>query len=416
MSRAWSISLLAFTFACSDSTEPRSAATFRVTPATQWSGGVVTVTSSSLRAGPAAPVFTADGESLSVSRRNDSTVAITLPSGPSGVVALVRQGAAPDTVGVVQVVGLRAARYVPGWLGYEPLSPSGIVPLVFVAQDLSNANRGLTILDPVTDQVSTVSGVGPIESFYGILPSYLPNRFVLRDSLNQAGVWQLFPTPAFIGFAADQSLTIRHESQLADSVWLSTSHNSWKITRAGDTTTSTQNFITDPLRLAFSPSGDRAALVVNLAGTGRVPVFDGHTGDTVYSVPLPASQGVAFGAGSDQLFVASRSLGGPDSLLAVAASNGLRLAETALPAGYSGWALATDPKNDLLYQVADSSGILELLVFDGATLQLVGRLRCGACGTTEFWSAGVAVDTVTNRIHVAYPGNPIPLITFDRLP
>jgi len=44
-------------------------------------------------------------------------------------------------------------------------------------------------------------------------------------------------------------------------------------------------------------------------------------------------------------------------------------------------------------------------------------MACGpGCGNSYSWSAGIGVDTVNDKLHVAYPGSPIPVITYDRLP
>ena len=40
-----------------------------------------------------------------------------------------------------------------------------------------------------------------------------------------------------------------------------------------------------------------------------------------------------------------------------------------------------------------------------------------ACGDPFYaWSAGIGVDTVASKIHIPFPGHPIPELTFDRLP
>ncbi len=400
---------------CGDSTSPAHA-NYTILPATQWGGGSVQVTSASF-ANHATPGFSAGGETLVVTRLTNLSVSVRLPTTATGTVTLFRGAAGNDSVGTVTAIGLRSARMVTGSLGYDPVVPAGITPLVFVAEETVNGPIGLTILDPATDQVTPVSGVGPVQTGFGILPSYQTNQFVLRDSIDQIGVWRLFPAKVFQAPAAVQSLAVRHITQLSDTLWLTLRGNSYQLTAPSGTAPEILG-IGDPLRAVFSPDGDRLALVINSAPGGEVPVLDPETGEAAFTVPLVNAQGAAFSPHADRLYVSSRTQGGSaDSLVAVSASSGQRLAAVTLPAGYSGWTLEADPLADRLYQVADSSGTLALLVFNGATLQLEGQLVCpGQCGNANFWSAGLAVDAAAGRIHVAYPGSPVPVITFDRLP
>ncbi len=404
--------------ACHDSSEPSAPATYTLSPTSQWSGGTVRVSSASLTSAAGTPVFSAAGETLTAARVDDSTFAVTLPIFASGATTLFREGPRRDSVGEVQLYGLHAARRVPGRMGYEPLVPPGVSPLVFVAEHYGTGTTGLTILDPVTDQVTTVSGIGPVQTSFGVLASYQADRFVLRDSLNQFGVWQLFPVPSHLGPAAG-STVFRHVTQVNDTLWMMLTSHGWQFDGPSGTIQSTQGLISDPLRVAFSSAGDRVAVVFNSATVGRVPVFSTTAADTAYTVGLANAQGAAFSPLSDRLYLGSRSqlAGDPDSLTLFTASTGQRLAGTVVPGGFVAWALAVDPVRERVYQVADSSGILELMVYNGTTLQLEGRLGCpGRCGSNEFWSAGVGVDVVAGRIHVAYPGDAIPVISFDRLP
>lgn len=412
--RRWLLCVLALAAACGDSTSPRVTPTFTITPSTQWSAGTLVVRSASF--GGTLPTVTGAGDTLDVTRIDDSTLSVVLPEGPSGAVSLFREGATRDAIGIVQVHGLRNARLVPGALGYEPLVPAGVVPPVFVAESMATAGTDLAILDPATDQVTYWSGLGPVQTAFGVMPSHQVNRFVVRDSLDQLSVWHLFPTPAFEYTSVVQNLASRTVAQLNDSTWLTVLSNGLTVTRPSGSF-SPGGTVSDPLRVVFSPSAHRVALVVASSPTQKVPVLDGATGDSAFTVALPSSQGAAFAAQADRLYLSSRQFTGPDTLLAVSATSGVFIAGTALPAGYSGWMLATDPAADRLYQVADSSGKLAVLVYNGTTLTLEGRLTCApGCGNSNYWSAGLGVDVAAGRIHVAYPGAPIPVVTFDRLP
>jgi hypothetical protein len=408
------VSGLALVLACGDANGPGSSPTFTIAPAVQWSGGAVEIRSASFRRG--LPVVTTGGDTLVTVRVNDSTVAVTLPEAPSGPITLYRGGGSQDSLGVVQLVGLRSARLVPGTLGYEPLVPAGVDPLVFVAESLPTAGAELALLNPATDQVSYLSGIGPVQSAFGVMPSYQPNRFVVRDSADQLGVWHLFPTPAFEYSSVVQNLASRTVTQLNDSTWLTVTSNNLFVTRPSGTFSPAAG-VSDPLRVVFSPSGHRVALVVSFSPTQQLPVLDGATGELAFAVSLPSSQGAAFGVLSNRLYLSSRQASAPDTLVSLSASTGQFAAGTTLPAGYSGWMLAPDPVANRLYQVADSSGKLAVLVYNGTTLALEGRLTCApGCGNSNYWSAGMGVDVAAGRIHVAYPGAPIPVVTFDRLP
>jgi DNA-binding beta-propeller fold protein YncE len=410
---------LGVALACNDSTDPGNPPTFTITPTAQWSGGDVEVSSQSLTGTGGLPQFTIAGSPLAAVRLDDSTVSVTLPVLASGTVTLTRAGLHPESVGVVQVAGLHYAREVPGTLGFEPLVPEGVSPLVFLAEGAGATSPTLSVLDPVTDHVTTISGIGPVLTGFGVMPGFQTNRFVLRDSLNRLGTWELFPVPVLHQLSPYQVASARHQTQPSDTVWLTTFSNRWEVTRPSGTSVSDLNAISDPFRMAFSALRDRLALAVDFVPGGRrLPVFDASTGDTAYTLGLPSAHGVAFSAGADRLYLGVHYSGSvPDSLVAVTAGTGQRLAGVALPAGFTGWTMAVDPSADRLYQVADSSGTPTLFVYDGTTLARQGRLGCPSpCGNSNFWSAGLGIDAATGRIHVAYPGTPIPIITYDRLP
>ncbi len=399
--------------ACSDGTSSNSPAVYGVSPVVQWSGGTITAHSAAFT-GAALPALYAAGELLNVTRIDDTTVTVRLPVMPSASVVISRGASGHDTVGVVQVVGLDRHRSVPGTLGYEPLVPEGAPTVVFVAESIGSPS-GLSFLDPSTDQVGYVHGVGPVLSSFGVQPSFQDNRFVLKDSAGNHGVWQLFPVPAYLDTTAVHSNVARHVSQLSDSVWLETFSNVLLSSGPG-AQYFFQNITNDPIRLVFSPDRTRLAMSLSSATGLHAPVLDAATGDTAYSLPIAQPWGVAFAWHADRLYVSASTLQG-DSLIAVRGSDGLRLGAVSLPAGYSGYTLAADPKVDRLYQVAESSGIQALLVYDGVTLQLIGQLTCpGTCGNAYAWSAGIGLDTIANKIHIAFPGSPIPVITYDRLP
>lgn len=409
---------------CGDGTTPSTPAPYSITPVTQWSGGVVRISSANLRPGGAAPGLTANGATMSAVRLNDSTFEATLPVLPSGPATLRLSGTAGDSVGVVQVVGFHQARTMAGALGFEPLVvAAGGGTLVFVAESLGASgqatNRALAILDPNTGLVTVRHGIGPVLSAFGMQPSYQANRFVLVDSLDRVGVWQLFPAPSFQVLAPDQALGMRHYTQLSDTIWMELRSNGYQSLTANALLLSAPGLISDPIRIVFSPAGDRVALVQASSPTHRVPVFVPQTGDTAYTIQLPGTNGAVFSPTGDRLYFGAPFAGASpvDSLIVVRAATGARVAAARLPSGFAGSTLAVDPATGWLYQVADSGGALAVFVYDGTTLARIGRLGCiGPCGNANYWSAGLSVDVGAGLIHVAYPGQPIPVVTFDRLP
>ncbi len=412
-SRLAALLIVVLLAACSDGTSSDRPGVYGVSPAAQWSGGYITAHSAAFSGGRL-PALYAVGRALPVARVNDTTVTVRLPVAPGGDLVISRDAAGHDTVGVVQLIGLDRSRSVPGSLGFEPLVPEGAPSVVFVAESAGPPNR-LSFLDPATDQVSYVHGVGPSLSSFGIQPSFQDNRFVLRDSAGSLAVYRLFPAVALVDTSAVHNPLARHVVQLDDSAWLSTFSNALlSSSPAGQFFF--QYIINDPIRLVFSPDRTRLAMSLASAPGMHAPVLDPVSGDTAYSLPIANPWGVAFSPHADRLYVSASTLQG-DSLIAVRGSDGLRLGAVALPAGYTGYTLETDAKVDRVYQVAESSGTQALLVYDGATLAQVGQLTCaGSCGNTNAWSAGIGVDTMANKIHVAFPGSPIPVITYDRLP
>jgi hypothetical protein len=207
----------------------------------------------------------------------------------------------------------------------------------------------------------------------------------------------------------------RHVVQLGDSAWLATFSN---VLQSSSPTGQYffQSLTNDPIRLTFSPNRTRLAMSLASAPGSHAPVLNAVTGDTAYTLPIARPWGVAFAPHADRLYVSGSTLQG-DSLISVRGSDGFRLGAVALPAGYTGYTLEADSKVDRVYQVAESSGTKALFVWDGATLGLLGHLTCpSTCGNSYSWSAGIGVDTVSNKVHVAFPGSPIPVITYDRLP
>lgn len=381
-------------------------------PATQWAGGTVQV--STPLAAVDLPTVQVGGRQLGVVRLGSTTVAISLPDTATGDVTLYLSTPSGATgQGVVHVVGLDHATPLAMPLGFDPLPIVVGGQLKFVADSGVTGDSRLAMLDAATAQVTIVHGIGVVQSGFGVLAGYQPGQVVAKDSTGAVGAWtlaplaQAAPSPVAPGAA-------RLMGQLADTVWLSlTASHAFPYTPAGKP--ALLSLFNDPLRLIRSPAGNRYAVVIAQAVGGRAPLFDA-AGDTVASYALQNVQGAAFSSAGDTLFAVGRgAVGAPDTLVAVASANGQRLAAMALPAGLRGYNLALDPSGQRLYQVSDSSGAAGLLVWNPATLTLVGRMTAAGTSSPNGWSAGIAADAGSNRVYVAYPGA-AGLVVYGRIP
>lgn len=417
--------LLVLAAACSDASTSPTPAGFTVSPAVQWSGGVVTIRSRALtRRGPL-PVIITGASTLGATRVDDSTAEVVLPLGPTGQLSLFAiNGRDTNSIGVVQRVGYRSRRdHSPGFYGEIVTSVRAGNPVVIGA---TGYNSPLQLLDLETGQAESLAGVFASE-YYGVSPTFRPDQFVVRDSAGGAGsmgVWSLWPLTTLIAPVPNAVPAARHLAWLSDSIWLSTSHHftslynsaaaTWPIPALSLPTES-------PWSIILSPAGDLATMAVSVGQPG-VAVFDSRTGDTVYTLGprFRSSQWAAFsGDGAWIYFVGGRDYFQTDSLLAVRASDGAVRAAVALPASHPAMSMAADPVRPLLYIQVFTDSLPSLLVYDTSPLALVGELSIDAsgprCGVNCFEGA-VAVDRSRNSVHIVRPGPPASILTFDLIP
>ena len=383
------------------------------TPATQLSGSTVRTSSGAFAA--ALPTVITGARTLAVSRLDDTTVSIVLPDTTSVDLALsVDAGAGGLGAGVVHVRGFDHATQVPGALWFDPLAITVNASPRFLAQgQLAFRSYVLGVLDPATEQLTTITGLEAPSYDFGIVPSRADGEYILRDSTDRLGRWRLFPTPQLLDTVPLAYAGARLYAQLADSVWMTLS--STMATRRTPTSTTIEALFSDPLRVVFSPARDRFVVIVPHVAGGLIPMFGG-LGDTLYTFPGASLDGAAFSWAGDTLFYSTKAAGGsPARIVARATATGDSLLATPLPAGFHGYGLALDPARPALYQVADSSGVAALLVWDPGTLTLMGRMTAGFSNAGS-WSAGILVDTVPNRVFVAYPGAPPTLAVYSRFP
>lgn len=417
---------LALVSACGDATTPRIPPTFSVTPATQWSGGVVTIRSEFLAVRGALPFIVSGSDTVIASRVDDSTATVVLPLGPTGPLVLrARRGGLSDSIGVVLRVGYRSRRdHAPGFYGEVVTSVRAGDPFAIGAA--TDFNNSLQIIDLETGQVTGLPDLFAAE-YYGISPTFRPDEFVAKDSAGgagTAGVWSLWPTPTLVAAAPAIAPSLRHLARLSDSIWLSTSHH---YTSSYNSSTATFVFpgavlsTESPWSIILSPAGDLATMAVSVGRPG-VAVFNSLTGDTAYTLGprFVSSQWAAFsGDGARIYFVGGRLYFGVDSLLSVRASDGAVLAAVALPTGHPAMSMAADPTRPLLYIQVFRDSLPSVLVYETGTLSLVGELTVPAAGppcSVLCFEGAVAVDRARNTLHIVRPGPPAAVLTFDLLP
>lgn len=414
--------------ACGDPTEPPLPA-FSISPATQWSGGAITVRSHYFVNLSPLPVVTVGAETLAVTRQNDSTLVTTIPRGPSGPVTLsLARGARRDSLAVVQRVGFREKRTLnPGLMGeLLPLDSAGHPWVVGNTTTALPQYAPLGRIDLVTGAGQEFTSVrGPSTVSYGLSPSVTPATAVARDTADTLRMYNLLtspPQPIGGPLFGGQTGYVRHLAQLGAGLWLFTQSH-WSFTR-GETDTVPNRVMVQtesPWSVFISPRGDRTTMTVNVV-TGGVPVFDNATGDTAFSLPLKGTEGIAFSPDGATLYVVGGYYYAPDTLIAVDATTGaMLLPKVHLPGGYIAFSLtyAAIGGGRLLVAAANTT-TLALLVYDAHTLHLLGVLpspdNCGQFPMTgDCWYGAVLADGNRQVAYLAIPGNPTPIWTFDLL-
>jgi dipeptidyl aminopeptidase/acylaminoacyl peptidase len=334
--------------ACSDPTQPFPVQSFSVSPALQWSGGLVTLRSAYFIGRSPLPTILAAAETLTAVRVDDSTLTVTMPRRASGTVAVsVAHDGRSDSVAAVQLFGFRSKRTLaPGLAGELLIQDSGGHPVV-----LGNTDAAVVQYAPI-GRIDLVTGlgvtlttvVGPSTVQYGLAPSTPDGAFAVRDSTDSVRLAMLLTSPpAILGTVPFVGTGfVRQVTQLSPGLWLFTGSHTTSIRAESDPCCSPR-FSTpteSPWAVALSPRGDRTTLAVLVVG-GRVPVFDNAAGDTAFTLPLGATEGVAFSSDGATLYAVGGSLNQPDTVLAVDATDGHAVAgKVHLPDGFVSFGLA----------------------------------------------------------------------------
>ena len=412
--------------ACSDPAEP-PLPDFSVSPATQWSGGTLTIRSPYFANRTQAPTITAGRDSLVLNAVDDSTVTTTLPPGASGTVVFgIVRGNRTDSIGSVQRVGFTEKRTVTPALEGELLATdSAGTPFVLGGFFTGRGNREPIVRLRVVPGASQVLALHqPSNPQYGFAPSIIPGAFTVRDSTDSIRLATLLvDTPTIIdsmhrwgtGFT-------RQVAKLSDSLWLVTnSHQSY--TRP-DSVTSAPTLVNteSPWAVYMSPSGTRTTLATTVVSGSGVPVWDNATGSVAFNLPVPYTEAAAFSADGSVLYAVGGQQIAADTLVAVDATTGALAHRTAFPNGLLAMGITYREAvggGQLLVGAATPSSLV-LLVYRASTLELLGSLptndACPDMQAGNCFSGVVSLDAPHNRAYIVIPGDPTPIWTFDLLP
>jgi hypothetical protein len=409
---------------CSDPAEPPLPA-FSVGPATQWSGGTITIRSSYFANRAQAPIIVVGADTLAVSLIDDSTASTVLPRGASGPVLFeLARGNARDSLGTVQRMGHRGTRQLyPGLSGELLVIDSADHPILFGSSSTTLIQYApLGRVDLVTGAMTTLRSVHSTSTvIYGLSPSVAPGTIVARDTADTLRIYDMRVSPPQpLSRTLFASGYVRHLTLLKDSLWLYTQSH-WTYTHAvGDTTPFRAQVQTEsPWSLFVSPRGDRTTMTVNV-GIGGVPVFDNATGETAYTLPLAGTEAIAFTPDGSVLYAVGGYYFKPDTIVAVNAATGLSLhPKVTLPEGFIAFSAAYSTRaGGVLLIGGANTTTLALLVYDATTLELRGVLPTpDSCGSDPMvgncWYGVVATDDGRSLAYLAIPGSPTPVWSFD---
>ncbi|HEV2670947.1 MAG TPA: IPT/TIG domain-containing protein [Gemmatimonadales bacterium] len=411
---------------CKDSIEP-TLPEFSFTPATQWSGGTITIRSQFFVDYFHLLIIVAGTDTLPLlSLVNDSTVLAQLPPGPSGQVTLsLVRGTRHDSVGTIERVGFTGKRTVtPALYGELLATDSAGAPFVLGGSFTGTANREPVVrlrVVPGTSQVLTLRE--PSNTQYGLAPSVIPGAFTVRDATDSLRLATLLvDAPVIIDSMlwAGTGFT-RQVSLLKPGAWLMTdSHDSFVRYDTGGTLAPVPT--ESPWAVYMSPTGNRTTLATSIAGGSGVPVWDNATGLVAFTLPVPFTEAAAFSTNVNTLYVVGGQLPGSDTVIAVNAATGALIARKALPNGLQGMGIAYREGvggGELLVGAATASN-LAIVVYRASTLELLGILPtgdgCPDMQTGPCFSGVVSLDDLHDRAYIVIPGNPTPIWAFDLLP
>lgn len=376
-----------------------------IAPLTQWSGGTVTATSDQLFDFPGTPVITAGSDTLAFTQTDDTTLVVTLPPAPSGLLDLVLHGAGSDSLilGEVEIVGFSGILPAERTVGGEPVPwpqshPTGILGI--------DINENVAFLNASTGHITTFGVHTPRNLSYAPGTSYRPDVIVnLASPTGGIVLWKLDMAGSAVML---DSLPLGHSYrkvfEIAPWTWLVTSHHAvWTYKSFDNGATYTQTYDDgqeDEEAWAVVYSPDRKFGVVLSLGTGSgAPVFDLTTGDLMYRVPsVLRPRGAAFtDDGELYLSGSDRETG---SILRLDAATGTVIDSIGLGIAESD-ALAWDSQTNWIYAM---NAHHELRIYD-RSLNLIANLQAPKgvtlCGQ-GCYHASIIPDAGHRKVYVMW--------------
>jgi DNA-binding beta-propeller fold protein YncE len=414
---AWSLILAA----CNDpSSGPLDIPEFTVSPAVNWSGGTITITSQYF-IDRAIPVLRVDTIAVTVARADDSTVTATLPQLPTGAYPVtITDRDLPGPIAEVQLVGFSNRRDVSPGLNGVLISARALQAPVVLG---NTAGDNIAMISPVSGSVTSFPTLFPPGAPYNIAPSYQGSDvFVLRDTSGVVGEWRLWPVPTMLDTVASgfKFQFTRHVVTFAPDIYLITgSHTSTSFSPTGN-----RFFTTESVWANFlSPAGDRAVIGSNVGQPGTL-VMDMTTGDSAFTLPVHATIGAAFSPDGSLLFATGGEYFNTNQLMRVNAATGTVIVHDSLPADTYKNSLALSGSGNRIYVAGERNGRPRLLVYDAATLAMVANLAVADddsfdCALT-CWEGVISLDEPFGRVYFTIPsdlpGVPTRVYGFDILP
>ena len=411
--------------ACSDSWidpgPPANPITYAVSPARQWSGGTMTLRSSRANAGHSSRLVLAGEDSVLATAVDDTTYTFSLPTGPSGSMAIrvTRSGGAVDSAGTVDRVGFATTEDMPSpYWSFSAWRPGGhpaILGTAFASQDLAS-------FDLVTGIVTDYPGIKSGGEFtYPVSVTEYETSVTTAAGADTVAVTQLYPT-VVSRFTFSPIGLPRQAVALSDSLYIATSHHSAYIRSLDNSRLVWSGGLEEPFKTILSPDS-RLVIVTGSTGTDApygVPVFDARSGESLFVAPVRHVGGAVFSPDGSVLYVVGGQYPEFDTLRVVSTATGATIGTAVLPDTAMGLGLSLDAQSGTLYVSAQLAGTGEVLVFDATTLTHRGTLPTGVnCG--QFCEATTLLDAPAHRLYMAGPtlstGAPsAKVFIFDLLP
>lgn len=410
-----------------DATGPSPIATsdFQLAPLQQWAGGSVYVHS------PAFKYLTdgqyqilAAGDTLAITRINDSTVAVAPPDLGTRTVGISITGQnTAALLGSVQFFGFAGTREPDAdFRGDYEAWPAGTIGATGVLGWINDSGTGysgtVATLDLRTGHVTTYPGLG-YHGSYGPDPTYLTD--VITTTIGGSPFVDVHLSDTHDTLTAAIPGSARTEYLIGPFVEFHTANQS-AYARTSTDSGKTWHTVKDTVdlgstwQLVLAPTKESATVLNGWSDSGGV-VLDATLGLTRYRLTrMREVDAAAFSADGTVLYVAGSSIGPgiAQSLEAIDAATGTALHVDSLLGGTAVSAVI-DPAGPQLFVAVDRpDGTLALNVYDATTLQRIATLHSTAIGYDLIHFVQSGASMADRAVYVARSGGMI--ARFDVLP